>query len=285
MEIIFCKTRADPEFYRSYTDFWRLVELAGFEVVWLDELEPGRDAVYVVTPRNGELPGVLPRLQGDRRCKFVWWCLERPDTLGSVTRGKAIEENIDELWLSDRWLASLHHQRGWGPVRFVPVGSHEGLGDFGWVDGRPSTKELPMPLRWAHMSYIVPRRKAIYDRIRCGPVANCWGDERDIVLKASWAMVNVHQDEWPVIEPLRFALAAAWGLMIFSETVADAFPYRDRIDARFVMREWLPSDVNMFPMTPRSRVHWAQTRFDCWQRMTQEFEFGKCVKEAVSCLK
>jgi len=82
VDIVFCKTRADPEFYRSYTDFWSLVELAGFPWMWLDELEPGRDAVYIVTPRNGELPPILPRLQGDRACKFVWWCLERPDAAG-----------------------------------------------------------------------------------------------------------------------------------------------------------------------------------------------------------
>lgn len=274
MDIVFCKTRADPEFYRSYTDFWRLVELSEFEVVWLDELEPGRDAVYVVTPRNGELPGILPRLQGERRCKFVWWCLERPDAQGSVTRRKALENGIDELWLSDRWLARKHYQHGWGPVRFVPLGSNEGLGSPG--NGH-------YLYDWAHLSYANPRRRAIYDRLPGPLMPNCWPPERHRRLQKTRFMINVHQDDWPVIEPLRFSLAIAYGMPIISEAVHDPYPYEPRLDGCiFVGRDTLPWSLLMaFDSFAQAREFAHRGR----ERMTQEFEFGRCVEEAAGCLR
>jgi len=269
VEIVFCKTRADPEFYRSYTDFWSLVELAGFPWIWLDELEPGRDAVYIVTPRNGELPGVLPRLQGNRACKFVWWCLERPDEQGSVTRGQPLEDGIDELWLSDRWLAERHGIE-WGPSRFVPLGSHEGLGEPG-ADG--------YRYDWTHMSYINPRRSGVYSSVPGRVLPNCWNEVRDEGLRATRLMLNVHQDDWPIIEPLRWALAAAYGLTLVTERVHDPYPLRPNIDMVWDdydglsrMMSWL-LEHSLFGCGPSLR-----------RRLTQEFEFGRCVKEAVACL-
>jgi len=269
VDIVFCRTRYE---YQSYTDFWRLVELSEFETVWLDELEPGRDACYIVTPRNGELPGVLARLSGQRRCKFVWWCLERPDAQGSVTRGGSIEKEIDELWLSDRWLTNLHRLRGWGPVRFVPVGSHKALGR----DGNGN-----YVYDWTHLSYANERRLAIYDRLPGRMMPNCWPPLRDHKLAETMVMVNVHQDNWAVIEPLRFALAAAFAMPIVSEYSHDTFPYELGLDVISTQgmgfKETLGFVWHNFSM---AKEYGMRTK----AIMTEELTFRHCVEEAVTCL-
>lgn len=271
MEIVFCRTRYD---YQSYTDFWRLVELSGFEVVWLDEMQPGRDAVYIVSPRNGELPGVLPRLQGQRACRFVWWCLERPDDQGSVTRGGGLEDGIDELWLSDRWLAAKHEANGWGPVRFVPFGSHPDLG--------------AKPLRvhqfdWTHMSYANPRRAAVYQAIHGVMLPNAWDGVRDQGLRLTRLMVNVHQDDWPVFEPLRFALATAYGLPIVSEWSESCYPYLailapyDEVADRANQAIW---QLREDPTGPAARLV-EDVALRSWVLACVDFPFRRCVEAAV----
>ena len=265
MDIVFCETRWH---YQSYTDYWRLVELAGFERVYLDELEPSRRAIYIVSPRNGELPPVLDRLQGDHACKFVWWCLERPDAQGSVTESRALEDGIDELWLSDRWLANLHRSKSWGPVRYVTLGSHREL-------GQPGDQAR---FDWAHLSYAVPRRQGIYDFIGGRMLPNCWDGERDEGLRGTRVMLNVHQDEWLVIEPLRWALAATYALHLVSERVHDPYPLRPGVE--FVMGgyETLIQVTQSFMGLPNSD-YGPKLR----DRLTRQFEFGSCVKEA-ACL-
>lgn len=266
MDIVFCKTRWH---YGSYTDYWRLVELAGFEQVYLDELEPGRKAVYIVSPRNGELPTVLPRLQGRHDCKFVWWCLERPDAQGSVTESQPVEQAIDELWLSDRWLAGMHEDFGWAPVRYVTLGSHRDLGQPG--------KQTEFD--WTHLSYAIPRRQAIYNFIGGKMLPNCWDVARHEGLQGTRIMLNVHQDEWPVVEPLRWALAAAYALHLISERVHDPYPLRPGIDFVWSQHGKLVEVVQSFMANPKPG-YGPKLR----DRLTRQFEFGKCVKEAVSCL-
>lgn len=271
MEVVFLRTRWE---YQSYTDFWELVRLGGFEVRYLDELEPGREAVYVFSPKQGELESVLPRLKGEHACKVAWWCLERPDVSGSVTESKAIPAGLDVLWLSDVWLARRHAFYGWGPVQWVPVGSNEELGTAGNGD---------YLYDWAHLSYTTGRRQEIYGKLDGRPLPNCWNEERDRALKATRMMVNVHQDEWPVLESLRFALAAAYGLPIVSEAIHDATPYREGYD--FVQASYLelPGRVNAILARKRKGEgpdFWRTMGLRTRERMCGDFEFGRCVKEA-----
>jgi len=54
---------------------------------------------------------------------------------------------------------------------------------------------------------------------------NCWPPDRDDILMDSAFMLNIHQDDWPVIEPLRLALAAACAMPIITERIYDSYPY------------------------------------------------------------
>lgn len=274
MNIVFCRTRYE---YQSYTDFWQLVALAGFETVWLDELEPRHKNVYIVTPRNGELPAVLSRLQGKHSCKFVWWCLERPDQQGSVTEGQPLEPGIDKLWLSDFWLANVHHRAGWGPVQFVPVGSHRDLGE----QAAP-----PWKCDWTHLSYATSRRIIVYSRIEGRLLGNCWDPTRDRALQHTKLLVDVHQDNWPVLDPLRLALAAGYGISVIAEEVNNSWPYRPDWDVLFVPYDQIVQEINAAIRGERADIGEEPLSLGaiCRQRMTTEFEFGKCVKEAVGVL-
>lgn len=274
MEVVFLRTRWE---YQSYTDFWELVKLGGFEVRYLDELEPGREAVYVFSPKQGELESVLPRLKGEHACKVAWWCLERPDANGSVTESKAIPAGLDMLWLSDAWLARRHTFYGWGPVQWIPLGSNEGLGTPG------NGNHL---YHWAHLSYATGRRQEVYHNLWGKCLPNCWGEERDKALRATRLMVNVHQDDWPVLEPLRFALAAAYGLPIVSEKVHDSAPYREGYDFVQVAYQEMPGRINAILAGKRSEGTpdpWRATGLHARERMCGDFEFGRCVREA-ACL-
>jgi hypothetical protein len=264
-EIVFCRTRWE---YQSYTDFWALVTLAQFPTVWLDEAEPGRDAVYIVSPKNGELDGVLPRFQGSHQAQLVWWCLERPDENGSITKGAPLPRGVSKVWLSDRWQAALE-----GPVKaqFVPLGSHEGLANGYELDH-------PYAYHWTHQSYANGRRQAIYGNLkgRMGP--NAWGEERDRILGSTRFMVNVHQDRHLVCEPLRLALASAWARAVLSETCRDPFPYEPMMfdyDALVLGINLVLEELGE-KATERGERNWD---IGCI-----EYPFGECVKTAVKAL-
>lgn len=268
MEIIFCRTRADPEYYRSYTDFWRLVELAGFGRVWLDELEPGRDAVYILTPMNAEYADILPRLRGGRRCKVAWWRLERPGAYNWV--GKAHNaEGVDQVWVSDRhWAGRVEC-----PGRFVALGSHEGLGGFAAAKQKC--------YEWTHMSAVNGRRAGVYARIGGRQGMPCWPPERDAILQATAFMVNVHKDDYGMFEPLRFAVAAAYGMPIISEVCDDPFPYEPVMVAYKAVAEAANISIDTYGHNPE---RWFGRAVRNWQSACKDNEFEKSVKEAVYAL-
>ena len=278
MDIVFGRTRYD---YQTYTDYWRLVELAGFETIWLDELEPGRDALYIVSPKNGEWGAgndrdflVIPlRLQGHHQCKVIWWCLERPDNTGTITHGAPLCEGFDQLWLSDRWLAQLEGWPRYPKAQFVPMGSDERLAN-------PICMDSVHRYLWTHMSYANPRRLGIYDRLP-GPVApNAWGYERDAILGSTRFMVNVHQDDHLVCEPLRFALASAWAMPVLSEKCQDASPYEPTQFeySRMVAEAKRPLLSN----SNTERAIWRQIGERNWDIGCVHFPFRRCVETAVS---
>jgi len=281
-EITFLKS---VHHYDSYTDFFKLAELAGFPVKRVDELDVSQPGVFITSPMNGDWREHL-RSQADRtrNAHLILWNIERPaGSSGSVGQygesnrrlmygqeedgSKAPCRYIDEVWVSDRQLAL---ETG---LRFVPLGSNAGMGR----PGQPNEKRYDL----VHISYTgPPRRQTIYNHFQKSQVGpNCWPPERDKVLQRSRFALNVHQDNHPFCEPLRFALFAAYGLPILTETVIDAFPYCDRT-MQFAnydhlvprMRDMLKDDYN----------RWLAMGQRCRDRMIGEFEFGKVVKEAVN---
>jgi hypothetical protein len=267
--ITFVKTR---HHYDSYIDLFRLVELAGFPVIYVDELDVSREGVFITSPMNGEWRPHIDNQEGKpRNAHLILWNLERPSgSSGSVGNyGKSNREliykrYIDEVWVSD---ARLADETG---AHFVVLGSHVGLGD-------PGTEKV---YDLVHMSYETGRRQTIYkhfNKERIGP--NCWPPERDDVLRKSRFALNVHQDHHPFQEPLRFALFAAWGLPILSETVFDGRPWASEQTIIWNGYDGIVGKLNQ--MLENDYERWRQMGQRARKMMTEEYEFGKMVRQAV----
>jgi len=101
-------------------------------------------------------------------------------------------------------------------ARFVLLASHAGLGE------PPANRN-----RWdvVHSSFLTERRAEIVRRLsdlRVAPKA--WGKEREAIFRSGRLLVDVHQDEFPVMAPLRIAIAAAYSLPVVAEACASVEP-------------------------------------------------------------
>jgi len=217
MDPIFAKTR---HWYDSYTDFWRLVDLSGFQTCYVDEIDLEKDGLFITTPINGELRPHVDYRQ--KKAKIIWWNLERPDTNGKAEFAEDYQKGnteilnyIDNIWVSDRYLQSVDPRS-----IFVILGSHPGLAEIDRIGAEAYD--------YTCMSYINSRRRTILDQLkdfRMGP--NAWGDERTQILRSTPIMLNIHQTPAPICEPLRFVLAAAYGMALISEICVDPWPLTD----------------------------------------------------------
>lgn len=267
-DIIFVKTR---HVYDSYIDFRRLVELSGFEFVYVDEVDVSKDAVYILTVMNGEWrPHIDNQAGKPRNAHLVLWNLERPSgSAGSVgnyardNRDLIYKRHCDEVWVSDRRLADETQ------LRFVVMGSDEGLGEPG------AEKEYA----FCHLSYEVPRRVNIYKYFPANTVGqNCWGEERDRILKRSMFALNVHQDIHPFQEPLRLALFAAYGLPVITETIFDSYPWSDEF---YVMVGYDNLVHRLKQAITEDYQPYKTMGLRARERMTKEFRFRDVVLQAV----
>jgi hypothetical protein len=232
-QVIFARTRW---VYGSYTYLWRLVELAGFPVCYVDEIDLEADAVYIFTPANGELVidgAWSPQLQAKvdalrgrpRKAILVWYYVERPggETLQDASLAPetlkrdiawATPDKIDDIWTHDRYFAAMAEE-----LLCVPIGSDPRLREG--EDIRPFTYDL------CHFMYVNHRRSQILaglagEGLRIGP--SDWGPLRNQVWNGSRACVTVHQSPLPGGEQLRFAVAAAWRMPLIVEKMGDPWP-------------------------------------------------------------
>lgn len=217
--------------YDSYVDYKRLIEVAGFESCYPDEVRLDETATtYIVSPINGEYYGWVdwPRVGArGRTAKLVHWNLERPDATtelgvhasitGAVSHAHAL--NFDEVWFSDRYFASLDARS-----RFVVFGSDHRLR----ADAGDSASGDPL-YDVCHLSYVHGRRDHVHKLLeraglRIAPEA--WGfRDKAIQLLRSRMLYNVHQfTPLRPYTPIRFALVAAYGCPIFTETTTDPHP-------------------------------------------------------------
>jgi len=289
-DIVFAATDHN---YESYRDFWQLVSLSGFPIIKVSEVDISKKVVYITAPMNRDWRNHINSQHKKKKlvkAHLILWNIERPSgSAGSVgeysdqcyylqvgkwENGEIINEDgdkawgrfIDNVWVSDQKLAQ---ETG---LDFIVLGSHEDL-------GRPGADKK---YSLVHMSYEVNRRKSLYDQFRNGNISvapNAWPPERDEILKASKFALNVHQDHHPFQEPLRFALFAAYGLPIISETIYDATPFSDEF--------MIFSDYNGLPGKIREVLaddyeRWRSMGLKTRLRMTSEFNFGKMVRNKVS---
>ena len=246
---IFVKTRThyyicndpkcDKKHSGSYTDYWDLVKLAEFPVCYVDEIDFESDNIYICSPINGEY-----NIQKKRKCKLIHWLLERP------SEGLKVDDRFDETWISDRWFASL-----------VPTAKYVTLG----TDYRLRKGDLLHKKKYdfIHLSYLTDRRKRVIDDLAGRGFSfapNSWGEERHIALCSSNAMLALHQDEYPVIEPLRYALASAYHLPILAEFSRDFYPFK-------IYKEY-PSMIKLV---------WLENK----NPLDEDYQFKKCIMEAL----
>jgi hypothetical protein len=273
--LIFTKTE---HWYDSYTDFWRLVELSGFPtttVNLIDLHDPTK--TYITSPLNGELKAHLDWSQG-RQCKIYLWNLERPGGSGSLGQYKndnqaLIDQGfVDKIIVSDM---SLARDTGF---HYVPVGSHEKLGV---PEYDKSTKVYDFIHLMCHsgrrslfFDYLTPRR--VLNGFSIAPTG--WGEARDWNIRSSKFMLNIHQDDHRYIEPLRFALAAAYGIPVLSETLLNSFPYPSDM---FLQFNYIQGSNATF-----RAMHYALDNYDemisnadiIRELMTTSFSFRKCLE-------
>jgi len=213
--IIFAKTRYN---YDSYSDFWKLVELSGFDTCFVDEIDiAAQNTTYIITPINGEFRPHIKHHRDELKkpwnAKLIWWNLERHTTMDNVILDDIVDY-VNDIWVSDRYYATLNKK-----FKFVVLGSHPDL--------RMNKDNISKIYDYCHISYVYGRRDYIHYELKrhglnIGP--NGWGEERDKILRASKLLINIHQDIHPISEPLRFAICAAYSLPIISETIKDPYP-------------------------------------------------------------
>lgn len=204
MAVIFVKTR---HHYASYVDFWRLVDASEFETRFIDEIDLADEtAIYVFTPMNGE---ILPCLRVERRSRVVWWNLERPGA--DPTTGPSIDALsglIDAIWVSDRFAAQSDSR-----FTYAFMASHARIADANF---------FPQKYDVCHLAYIWGRREACINELRARGLSiapQAYGaDAQNKIVPACKLMLNLHQfADAPMVAPLRFAVAAAYGIPIISE--------------------------------------------------------------------
>lgn len=232
MDTVFVRTR---HAYRSYYDYWRLVELSGYPTCYVEQIDLCREVMYVISPANLEF---LTHIEKERtrlserglrkNAHLVWWNLERPDngSWGFADLSGAMVANstndvlryCDTVWVSDRYFQSLETN-----AVHVVLGGHPGL-------SRRIRVQYPY-YQWCHMSQVNDRRKGVLKNLKnymMGP--NAYGTLKERVISHSKLMLNVHQTEMPIMEPLRFALAAAYKMPVISETIIDPWPLTVDLD-------------------------------------------------------
>lgn len=231
--IIFARTRYT---YQSYTDYWSLVNLSGFPTCYFDEVDFSSENTYILSPMNGEWRPYVEkslshsdRMRHNHKAAIILWNLERPGGSGGISQ--YTHENIDlvDNGYVDRVVVSDTYLAEFGNLEYMPLGSHADL-------GTPGSKEAKV-YDLIHLSCYSNNRSWLFDEpsipkeILCGHTVapNGWGAARHERLQRSKFMLSVHQDEFSFIEPLRFALASAYGLPILAEKYYHNHMYNDAV--------------------------------------------------------
>lgn len=239
MAIIFVKTRYK---YDSYTDFYRLAELSGYPLVYVDEMDVYNDNTYIISPWNGEMLDFMDHDKRlGRKATIILWNLERPgvmyndryiigsggiDNYIAINKKHITEGYFDDVIVSDRTLAE---QSGFV---YSVMGCNLELGTPGSFEDKEYDYAVmscySYVRRWMFEPMIgIETPTRLYKTIEdCSIAPNAWGQKRDILLRKSRHMLMTHQDGVNYIEPLRCNLAMAYGLPIVTEQVFDSYPYR-----------------------------------------------------------
>ena len=218
MDIIFVRTRW---LYDSYIDFWKLVELAGFPTCYTDEVDIERNVIYIVSPMNGEWRPVIDSQRNKtKRAELLMINLERPGGSGSldnyITSNRELIDNkyLDHVFVCDKRLSV---NTGFP---YMMIGGHEGFGSIGRISEKVYDLITLCCYSYPHRAWMFQtpsQLRSMLGGMTLADNAFPGSAERDLLLRSSKAMLNIHQDGLPFCEPLRFIIAAMYGIPIFTE--------------------------------------------------------------------
>lgn len=204
-DIIFARSRDN---YDSYSDLWKLVTLSGYPLIYMDEIDPDSDNVYIFsTPQTHWHTGVERNGWPGAHARIIYWNIEwYPDVTYNNIPGV-------EIWSADKWHADKIG------AKYVPMGSHPELPDLP-VEDCPKVYDVAM------LSYYTNRRLETKLWLEQGNISlapNAWGLERHSILQQSAIMLHIHQHDYAfTVAPQRWALAAAYRMPLVTEHVSDS---------------------------------------------------------------
>jgi hypothetical protein len=203
--VIFARPRHE---YGSYKDYFKLVELSGYPIIYKDEIDSDSDNTYILsTPDTYWHDGTERHGWPGAKARIIYYSLEWYTDVDYASI-----PGLAETWSPDKWFAERHG------MRYVPMGGHEGL------------KLHPTPQNgkvYDAATLFAPCYRRYYamgqfknEGVTVAP--NGWDEERHRILMQSYCMVQVHQhDNLPVVAPQRWVLAAAYELPMITETLGD----------------------------------------------------------------
>jgi hypothetical protein len=274
------------QIYDSYKDLETLITLSGFKIIRVHEIDFSQNILYIVSPLNGESyyphNNVSPIYDNNKNkekvCSLALWALERPQGHGATFSPMSDRFGnqfrlFDYVIVSDRhWYNTLIKNPSFkDKARYLVLGSHPDLPDV------PVRRDKAI-FDFIHLSYLTHRRSIVYDGLihrglSAGP--NGWGGARSEAINHSRILLNIHQDSMHICEPLRFAIAAAHRIPVFSEKLEDSFPFthlQDYVDIG-EYENWtkihaaLPKNVSYEPI--------GQRLFDL---LCNKYRFDKTIK-------
>lgn len=252
-EIIFARPRDN---YGSYSDLHRLIELSGYPLIFIDEIDDQSDNLYIFsTPSTHWHDGLERKGWPGAKARIIYMNMEwYTDVDYSMVPG------LSEVWTGDKYWADTYHQR------YVPIGGHPGLRLDEPVDAGPI-----YDVAWlAYESYRRMHARGQLTAYSVSIAPNGWGSERHQILSRSRSMIHIHQlhadNDDPIgtpiatVCPLRWVLAAAYELPMVTETLADCGKftagYRIMADMEYLPKlvtSWLePANANQLRDVGRS---------------------------------
>ena len=286
--------------YDSFLDFWRMVEVNDFPWCYVDQIDVGTETTYLIPTINGEFRPHIDNHRNERKnCSLVWWNLERQDhaDLGDL------DNYLDAVWVSCHTYYEILKPNG--KTLFVPMGSDARIGT--------NADDLPKRYDFIHLSYLTHRRSCVIDHLPLSQPdrgQDLWDDEeiqqrrddnawtgsvldtngarrpescgrRHEALCSSRFMLSIRQDELPMQEPIRIAIAAAYALPFVSEHVPDPWPLVPRthyFDLPYA------EITTQFPQIARYTDS-REIGYNLWELYTQKMPFAKNVQQGWERLK
>lgn len=268
-DVYFVKMREMLDgYYDSYRDLFRIAELSGYPVIWLNEIDPDSDNTYILSPLNGSWTHGWQNPKARIILLDLEWRLSSGGHTWDVNE-LVIPPGVSEVWACDKWYADIIG------AKYMPLGSHPGLVE----DNRPAESHFDVaPLSCQSQDGGRQHMMDLLTKEGVTITPNAWNPDRDALLKSTTAMLQVHQ--WRSIRtlaPLRVAIAAAYGLPLISEQVED----RGMFDGIVLFTSYDAMPAYAKTMTERYQGELKERGQTLHELLCVEHSFRKCVEAAL----